>query len=311
MAGHRVSVRARLVRLGTRWLIKWRSRGLPLAESRAKFRAMERLVPHPPRGTETVSVDAGGVSADRIGRPASRPGRYVLYLHGGGYRVGGPLTYRHFTWRIADAAQAHVLIIRYRLAPEHPFPAALDDALAAYRWLLQQDAREIIVMGDSAGGGLTLALLMKLRDEGLALPDAAVAMSPWTDLALTGASLTENAAADPMLNACDIPAAAADYLAGTDPRNPYASPLYGDPGGLPPVLIQVGSDEVLRDDATRMAERLRAANPRSQLQVWPLMPHVWQAYTWVMPEARAALADIADFVRRNLGARGGPDGPET
>lgn len=296
-----VTLRARLVRLGARWFIKRRSRGLTLAESRAKFRDMERLVPYPARGTETLHIDAGGVPADHIRRPASLAGRYVLYLHGGGYRVGSPVTYRHFTWRIADAVQAHVLIIRYRLAPEHPFPAALDDAVAAYRWLLQQGAREIVVMGDSAGGGLTLALLMRLRDEGLALPHAAVAMSPWTDLALTGASLKENAAADPMLNAGDIPTAAADYLAGADPRNPYASPLYGDPTGLPPVLIQVGSDEVLRDDATRMAEKLRAANPQSELQVWPLMPHVWQAYTSVLPEARAAVADIGDFVRRILG----------
>ena len=297
-----ISLRARFVRLGTRWLIKRRSRGLSLAESREKFRVMERLVPPPPRGTETERVDAGGVPADSITRPASLHNRDVLYLHGGGYRVGSPVTYRHFTWRMADAACARVLIIDYRLAPEHPFPAALDDALAAYRWLLRQDPKEIVVMGDSAGGGLTLALLMKLRDEGLRLPDAAVALSPWTDLALTGASLEENATADPMINAVDLPQAAADYLAGTDPRNPYVSPIYGDPTGLPPVLIQVGGDEILRDDADRMAGKLRAANPQSELQVWPLMPHVWQAYAPVMPEARRAIAEIGGFVRRILGS---------
>jgi epsilon-lactone hydrolase len=301
---HGISLRAKLVRLGTRWFIKRPSRGMSLAEARAKFHDIERSVPRPARGTETVRVDAGDVSADCIARPASLAGRHVLYLHGGGYRVGSPAIYRHLTWRIADAARARVLIIDYRLAPEHPFPAALDDAFASYRWLLQQNGREIIVMGDSAGGGLTLALLMKLRDEGLRLPDAAVAMSPWTDLALTGASLEENAAADPMLNTGDLPGAAAEYLAGADPRNPYASPLYGDPSGLPPVLIQVGGDEILRDDATRMADRLRGANPRSELQVWPLMPHVWQAYAPVLPEARAAVADIGGFVERILGARG-------
>jgi len=301
LAARRISLRAKLVRLGTRWFIKRRSRGLLLAESRKKFRAMERLVPLPPRGTETVRVDAGGVPADSITRPASLHHRYVLYLHGGGYRVGSPVTYRHFTWRMADAACACVLIIDYRLAPEHPFPAALDDALAAYRWLLRQDPKKIVVMGDSAGGGLALALLMKLRDEGLPLPAAAVALSPWTDLALTGASLAQNAAADPMLNAGDLPQAAADYLAGADPRDPYVSPLYGDPAGLPPVLIQVGGDEILRDDAVRMANKLRAANPRTELQVWPMMPHVWQAYAPVMPEARAAIAEIAGFVRRILG----------
>ena len=301
-----MSLRARLVRLGARVFIKRASRGLTLEQSRAKFHAMVRMAPLPARGTETVRVDAGGVPADIVSRRASLAGRWVLYLHGGGYRVGSPAAYRHFTWRLADAVRARVLIVAYRLAPEHPFPAALEDALAAYRWLLAQDAREIVVMGDSAGGGLTLALLMKLRDESVRLPDAAVALSPWTDLALTGASLEENAATDPMINIGDMPQAAAEYLAGADPRNPYASPLYGDPAGLPPVLIQVGSDEALRDDAVRMAEKLRAANPTSELEVWPHMPHVWQAYTPVLPEARAAVADIGDFVRRILGTRGAP-----
>ncbi len=206
MPPHRISLRARLVRLGTRWFIKRRSRGLTLAQSREIFDAMERKTPYPPRGTKTMRVDAGGVPADWVVRAASRPERVVLYLHGGGYSLGSPKAYRHFTWRLADAVEARVLIIGYRLAPEHPFPAALDDAVAAYRWLLRHDPNEIVVMGESAGGGLALALLMKLRDDGMRLPDAAVAISPWTDLALTGASLTENAAADPMLNASDLPA---------------------------------------------------------------------------------------------------------
>jgi acetyl esterase/lipase len=304
MPPRRITLRARLVRLGACVFIKRPSRGLTIEESRRKFHAMERSVPHPARGTKTERVDAGGVPADIVTRSASLAGRWVLYLHGGGYRVGSAVAYRQLTWRIADATRAQVLIIEYRLAPEHPFPAALDDALAAYRWLLEQDAKEIVVMGDSAGGGLTLGLLMKLRDEGLRMPDVAVAMSPWTDLALTGASLKENAATDPMLNVEDLPVAAADYLAGTDPRHPHASPLYGDPAGLPPVLIQVGSDEILHDDSVRMAERLRAANPRSELQVWPRMPHVWQAYASVLPEARYAVADIGEFVRRILGSRG-------
>ncbi|HZD89894.1 MAG TPA: alpha/beta hydrolase [Pseudolabrys sp.] len=301
MRTRRLSLRAKLVRLGTRYFIKHRSHGLSLAESRIVFRSMEKKTPPPPRATKTVRVDAAGVPADWITRPASRAGRAVLYLHGGGYCLGSPAMYRHFTWRIADAARARVLITDYRLAPEHPFPAALEDAVAAYRWLLQQNPQEMLVMGDSAGGGLTLALLLKLRDEGLRLPDAAVALSPWTDLALTGASLAANAAADPMLDVRELPKVAADYLGGADPRNPYASPLYGDPRGLPPVLIQVGSDEILYDDAARMAEKLRAANPRSELQVWRLMPHVWQAYAPVLPEARAAIADIGRYVAHIVG----------
>ena len=211
---------------------------------------------------------------------------------------GAPVYYRHFTWRIAESLGANVWVLTYRLAPEHPFPAALEDALAGYVWLLENtpDDRKIVVMGDSAGAGLTLSLLLKLRDDGKTLPDAAVAMSPWTDLALTGPSLNSNAAADPMLNAADLRELARSYLGGADPRTPYASPLYGDTAGLPPVMIQVGSDEILRDDAVRMAEKLRAGNPRSRLEVWPRMPHVWQLFVPLLPEASGAMAQIRTFI---------------
>ncbi len=159
-------------------------------------------------------------------------------------------------------------------------------------------------MGKSAGGGLTLALLMKLRDESLPLPRAAVAISPWTDLALTGASLTDNADADPMLNVEDLPPFAAGYLAGADPHDPYVSPLYGDPSGLPPVLVMAGGDEILRDDAVRMGEKLCRADPQSDLQVWPRMVHAWPLFATVMPEARAAIAEIGAFVARQAGGPG-------
>ena len=179
-----------------------------------------------------------------------------------------------------------------------PFPAALEDAVAGYHWLLDNtpDPRRLFVMGDSAGAGLALCVLLKLRDDGRPLPAAAVAMSPWTDLALTGLSLTSNAAADPMLNADDLPELARYYLAGADPRTPYASPLYGDPAGLPPVLIQVGSDEILKDDAVRMAEKLRQHNPHTRLEIWPRMPHVWQLFVPVLPEAHRAIAQIGEFI---------------
>lgn len=301
----RAGLRVEVARLGLRWFVKHRSHHQTLAQERASFGAMERLTPHPPRTTRTLRVDAGGVPADSIAVPASLPDRHILYLHGGGYRVGSPRTYRHFTWRIAQAAQARLLIIDYRLAPEHPFPAAIDDAAAAYRWMLAEraDPRRLVVIGESAGGGLALGLLLKLRDEHTPLPAACVVMSPWTDLALTGASLKTNAASDPMLNADDLPHFAADYLAGADPRNPYASPLYGDPAGLPPTLIQVGSDEILRDDAVRMADRMRAAKCRVELAVWPRMPHVWHLLATVLPEARAAIADIGSFIACVLPAR--------
>jgi acetyl esterase/lipase len=161
--------------------------------------------------------------------------------------------------------------------------------------------RRTAIMGDSAGGGLALAMLLRLRDEGLPLPAAAVALSPWTDLALTGDSIRSNAAADPLLKSERTASFARHYLAGADPRHPYASPLYGDPAGLPPILIQVGSDEILRDDSVRMADKLRAAGSPVELEIWPRMPHVWQLFARVLPEGRRAIARIGAFVQREMG----------
>jgi acetyl esterase/lipase len=297
-----MSVRAELVRLGLRWLMKpGNAPGVTIPRRRERAANFQRWVPAPPAGVEEEDGVLGGVPALRVATPASRPERHLLYLHGGGYVAGSPELYRHLLWRFADAAGAQVAAIHYRLAPEHPFPAALDDAMAAWDGLLAEAADPLrsAVVGDSAGGGLALALALKLRDGGAPLPAAIVGMSPWTDLALTGASLRGNAAADPMLNADDVPHLAERYLAGVDPRHPYASPLYGDPAGLPPTLIQVGSDEILRDDSVRMAERMRAAGCAVTLEIWPRMPHVWHGFVSVMPEARAAVARIGAFVRQH------------
>lgn len=295
-----VSLRAALVRVGLRWLIK---RPRPtVAAARASIRAAQAWAPPPPAGTQVSAIDAGGVPSELIATPASRPDHHVLYLHGGGYVTGSPALYRHFTGRIATAARAQVLVLDYRLAPEHPFPAALDDAFAACRWLLggKADPRRTVVMGDSAGGGLALALLLKLRDCGHDQPAAAVALSPWTDLALSGASLVRNAQSDPMLNLADTRLFADSYLAGADPRHPYASPLYGNPTGLPPTLIHAGSDEILRDDAVRMAEKMRAAGCHVEIEVWSRMPHVWHLFAPVLPEANIAIRRIGAFTVRTL-----------
>lgn len=296
-----MSVRAELVRLALRWLRR-RSRNESVDETRRRIDRMAALGPKPPAHVETTAVDAGGVPADLVVAANARPGRHLLFLHGGAYRIGSRAAYRHFTWRLAAAARARVLAIEYRLAPEHPFPAALDDAVAAYRWLIGRnvDSRQMLVMGDSAGGGLGLALLLRLRDRGERLPAGAIALSPWTDLALTGASLATNADADPMLDVTYLPRFAADYLAGADPHLPYASPLYGDLAGLPPCLIQVGSDEILRDDAVRMTEKLRAAGSPVDLEIWPRMPHVWHLFVPLLPEARRAIARIGAFAERVL-----------
>ena len=256
------------------------------------------LVPKPPRDTKVSRLNLDGVPAIQVATPQSRADRHLLYLHGGGHMSGSPGIYRDFIWRLANATAAHVTILDHRLAPEHPFPAALDDAVTAYRRLLADgiDPRRTVIAGKSSGGGLTLSTLMRARDEGVPLPAAAVVLSPWTDLALTGLSLTTNAKADPMIRSDEAPRLAALYLAGADPRLPYASPLYGDPTDLPPTLIQVGSDEVLLDNSLRMAERLRNAGCHVEIEIWPRMPHAWQLWARVMPEANAAIARIGAFV---------------
>ena len=258
-----------------------------------------RLAMRPPRGTLVERLDLDGVKAVSIATAESRPDRHILYLHGGGHVAGSPKIYRDFSWRIAAAARARVLMTYHRLAPEHPYPAAIEDAADAYRALVAggADPRAMALMGESAGGGLVLGVLLKLRDEGTPLPAAAVTISPWTDLALSGSSYGQNDDADPMLSRADSVGLASCYLGGTDPRTPYASPIYGDPTGLPPTLIQVGSDEILLDDSVQMAARMRAAGCAVELEVWPRMPHAWHVWARVMPEARAAIARIGAFVQ--------------
>jgi epsilon-lactone hydrolase len=298
-----MSLSAHILRLGLRFLVKRRLSPAPrIEELRKQMATTLYLVPPPPRGTQTASVDAGGVKALRVAAPQPVEGRRVLYLHGGGYVMGSPVHYREFLWRIARVTSARVVCPYYRLAPEHPFPAALDDAMRVYSWLLAQGTRprELAIMGDSAGGGLALATLLRLRDEGLPLPAAAVALSPWTDLALTGASIAENAQRDLTLRPERAATYARHYLTDADPRHPYASPLYGDVRGLPPILIQVGSDEILRDDSVRMAEKLRAAGSAVEIQIGHRMHHVWQLYARVLPEGRAAIARIGAFLERRL-----------
>lgn len=296
--------RAELVRFGLRLFVRHRAGpGATIEGVRRRLRLFSRLVPGPPRGVTTVALRAGNVGAERIASPVSRPDRHILYLHGGGYLLGWPSLYRDLTWRVAAAAQATVLCIDYRLAPEHPFPAALDDAVAAYRWLLAQGAepRHIAITGDSAGGGLALATLLRLRDEGIPLPAASATVSPWTDLALTGDSFRRSAAAaDPLIPVDSVARAADFYLAGTDARHPYASPLYADPAGLPPMLILAGGDEVLRDDAIRMVDKLRAAGCEVEFELQPGMFHGWHLFSRLMPEARRTIARIGAFVRSRM-----------
>ena len=232
------------------------------------------------------------------------PLRTLLYLHGGGYYFCSPKSHRSLVFPLAVHIGARTFSLEYRLAPEHPFPAALDDALAAYRRLVQDGTppESIVVAGDSAGGGLALALLVALRDAGDALPAAGLLFSPWTDLAATGATLVSNDGLDPMFRGAAIARAAKFYLGTASATHPYASPLYADLTGLPPLLIQAGSTEVLLDDARRVAEWAREAQVEVDFEIWPKMPHVWQLFVPFIPEGRAALEHAAAFARQHAKA---------
>jgi monoterpene epsilon-lactone hydrolase len=253
---------------------------------------------------EREPVTANGVPAEWVSAPGAVPGNVVLYLHGGGYVIGSINTHRDLAARISRASGARVLVIDYRLAPEHPFPAAVEDATAAYRWLLSSgiDPSGIVVAGDSAGGGLTVATLVALRDAGDPLPAAGVCLSPWVDLEGIGASMTSKAEVDPIVQKDLLVLMAATYLDGADPRSPLAAPLYADLAGLPPLLIQVGTAETLLDDATRLAERARAAGVDVTLEPWEDMFHVWQAFAAMLPEGQQAIDRIGAFVREHLSA---------
>jgi acetyl esterase/lipase len=273
--------------------------GATLEEQRA---GMESVVGGFPLPEDVVVEDVriGAMPADWVSMPDSKKSRVVLYLHGGGYVLGSRRTHRELAARIAAAAQARVLVLDYRLAPEHPFPAAVDDATEAYRWLRSQGiaAASIAIAGDSAGGGLTLATLLALRDAGDALPACAVCLSPWTDLEGTGASAQPGGADDPMVGVAGLRDMGRLY-AGDATRNPLAAPLYGNYNDIPPLLIQVGTREILLDDATRVAERARAAGVDVKLEIEEGAPHVYQVFPGI-PETDAAVQRIGAFVRGRI-----------
>jgi epsilon-lactone hydrolase len=233
------------------------------------------------------------------GHPAHE--RCILYLHGGAYIAMSARTHRSVTSRLATGAGARLFALDYRLAPEHPFPAALEDALAAWHALsADTPASHIAVAGDSAGGGLALALLVALRDAGERLPAAAVLFSPWTDLAATGRSLIDNDAADPLIFGAWVAPMARHYLGDTPATNPLASPVYADLAGLPPLLIQVSDCEVLLDDSRRVAENASRCGVNVKMEIWSGVPHAWQVFAPILPEGRAALTGAGAFIRSKL-----------
>lgn len=251
-------------------------------------------------------VSAGGVEGEWIS-PADAPlDKAILYFHGGGFRIGSVASHRDLIAQIAVASGCRVLAINYRLAPEHRFPAALDDALAAYGWMLGQGLTpgNVAFAGDSAGGNLVLAAMLALRERGLPLPIAAALMSPWTDLAATGTSYVTRAEVDPIHQRPMILALAKNYLGGQgDPCDPLVSPLYADLAGLPPLLIQVGDRETVLDDSVMFADLARAAGVDVHLEVWDGMIHVFQMFGAELPEAHRAIASIAGFLNQHLHIR--------
>ena len=274
---------------------------MSLADSRADFDEQGRQFPLP-EGLSIEPWNAGGVPAQWFRAKNAHTDAAMLYLHGGGYMVGSSTSHRHLIAALSEASGVAVLAPDYRLGPEHPFPAAVEDAVAAYQWLLQQPhpPNRIVIAGDSAGGGLTVATMLALGDRRIALPAAGFCLSPWADLTNTAESYTTRSAADPVLTRERLDEMAAAYLQGQDARSPLASPIFADLAGLPPLLIQVGSDEVLFDDSIHLEACAKAAGVEVRLEVWEEMIHVWHYFYPLLAEGREAIARIGEFVRTQI-----------
>jgi monoterpene epsilon-lactone hydrolase len=256
-----------------------------------------------PEGTTVEPVDAGGVPCEWVSAPGVATDRAVLYLHGGAYTTGSLATHRRHVAQLSAAAGARVLNVDYRLAPEHPHPAAVDDSVAAYRWLTSGGAvvaEHVVLCGDSAGGGLAVATLLALRDAGDARPAGAALISPWTDLTFSGASHDTRLDVDPMCSRTSLSPSAEAYVDGADPTTPLISPLHADLAHLPPLLIHVGDHETLLDDSTRLAERAEAAGVDVELWVAPEMIHVWHVFAGMVPESDVALATLGGWIEARL-----------
>jgi len=274
---------------------------MTIAERRAQYERAEKAFPTPPE-VKIERVSAPAAPAEWLRPPSAVAGRVVLYLHGGGYVIGSPRSHRHLAAAIAVSAGASALLLDYRLAPEHPYPAAVDDATAAYRWLLDQGIApgHVVIAGDSAGGGLTVATLLALKEAGTPLPAGGVCISPWVDLTCSGESYKTRAEADPIVRRAGVEEMARAYLGATAPRTPLASPLFADLRGLPPLLIHVGDAEVLLDDAVQLAARAKAAGVDATLEVWDQMIHVWHWFLPMLDEAQSAVDGIGRFTRARV-----------
>jgi acetyl esterase/lipase len=298
------SAQAMLLRLFMRHAVKARAHANPdIPKIRRSMERVARFAPDRPRGVGVRHDVIAGVDVEWSAPIGLSTERHVLYLHGGAFVTGSPRTHRGIVGRIARGAGARIVTPDYRLAPEHPFPAGLEDATTVYRALILSGVRpdRLAVAGDSAGGNLVFALLLKLKQESLPMPAAAVAMSPFVDMTGSGESMKTNAELDPLLHIDGLPSVVGAYAEGRDLRDPLLSPLFGDLAGLPPCFIQCGSDEILLDDAVRMKAALEKVGVTVELEVWNRMPHVWQAFARLIPEASVAIERIAGFLAARLG----------
>lgn len=275
-----------------------RERSPDIAQRRRDFDALGGAYPTA-ADVKLDAVSANGVPAEWTSTPDAKAEAAVLFLHGGGYVVGSLQSHRHMVSEIGRAARARTLALHYRLAPENPFPAPVEDAVAGYRFLLAQglQPKHIAVAGDSAGGGLTVAALVAIRDAGLPQPACGWCISPWADMEGVGASMTDNTARDPSVQKDALLEMAHHYLGKADPRSPLAAPIYADLKGIAPLLIQVGSIETLLDDAIRLARAAAMADVPVDLQIWPEMVHVWHLFHPELKAGRRAIEAGGAFIR--------------
>jgi acetyl esterase/lipase len=271
-------------------------------EQRARFEMLSQLMP-PVEGFEAEPATVGGIKGEWVrAKGVRRTDAALLYLHGGGYLIGSPKSHRHMLGPSSAESGLPIFAADYRLAPEHPFPAAVDDAVAAYKGLLDSgiSADKLAIAGDSAGGGLTFATLVAARDKGLPMPSCSVAISPWGDLSQGGESHRARAKRDPIVKKEGLDEMAAAYLAGADPKTPLASPLFANLKGLPPLLIQVGTEEALNADAVALKKRAEDAGVEVSFESWGGMIHVWHIFHPILSEGRDAIARIGAFVKQRI-----------
>ena len=287
-----------------RQYVKWESsrtdRGSNIQEQRQAMENAAKMMSLP--GSVTIQAETvNGLYTEWLTPENEISDSVILYLHGGGYAIGSVNTHRAMVARIAKASRTKAWLIDYRLAPEYPFPAALDDATGAYQHLLNSgySHEQIILMGESAGGGLVLSTMICLRDTGIALPAAAVVMSPFTDLTASGESISSRLHRDPMNKPEDI-VITNHYVGNHNPAHPLLSPLFADLSGLPPLYIQVGDDEIMLSDSTRLVEKAKQSGIEVEIEIWEKMWHVWQFFAPYMPEANRAIKKIGNFVQQSV-----------